>query len=87
MPFVKDGITVVRSAERLRARLADAERAGAPGVKIRSPLLEIRRMAMTFNDAPVEFRRLLINTEHYKYSAIWRRRGMANCVDSALRPA
>ena len=37
------------------------------GVKVRSPLLEIRRVAMTFNDAPVEFRRSLINTEHYEY--------------------
>lgn len=61
------GITVVRSAERLRARLADAESAGVLGVKVRSPLLEIRRVAMTFNDAPVEFRRSLINTEQYEY--------------------
>ena len=60
-------ITVVRSAERLRARLADAESAGVLGVKVRSPLLEIRRVAMTFNDAPVEFRRSLINTQHYEY--------------------
>ena len=61
------GITVVRSAERLRARLADAESAGVLGVKVRAPLLEIRRVAMTFNDAPVEFRRSLINTEQYEY--------------------
>ena len=61
------GITVVRSAERLRARLADAESAELLGMKIRAPLLEIRRVAMTFNDAPVEFRRSLINTEHYEY--------------------
>lgn len=60
-------ITVVRSAERLRARLADAESASVLGVKVRSPLLEIRRVAMTFNDAPVEFRRSLINTQHYEY--------------------
>ena len=61
------GITVVRSAERLRARLADAESANILGIKVKSPLLEIRRVAMTFNDAPVEFRRSLINTEHYEY--------------------
>ena len=60
-------ITVVRSAERLRARLADAESAGVLGVKLRAPLLEIRRVAMTFNDAPVEFRRSLVNTENYEY--------------------
>ena len=61
------GITVVRSAERLRARLADAESARVLGIKVRAPLLEIRRVAMTFHDAPVEFRRSLVNTEHYEY--------------------
>ena len=61
------GITVVRSAERLRARPADVESAGVLGIKMRTPLLEIRRVAMTFNDAPVEFRRSLVNTEQYEY--------------------
>jgi GntR family transcriptional regulator len=61
------GITVVRSAERLRACLADAESADILALKVRSPLLEIRRVAMTFNDAPVEFRRSLVNTDHYEY--------------------
>lgn len=61
------GITVVRSAERLRARLADADVAAILGVKVRAPLLEIRRVAMTFNDAPVEFRRSLVNTDDYEY--------------------
>lgn len=61
------GITVVRSAERLRARLADTESAEILDIKVRAPLLEIRRVALTFNDAPVEFRRSLINTEHYEY--------------------
>lgn len=61
------GITVVRSAERLRACLADAESADILALKIRAPLLEIRRVAMTFNDAPVEFRRSLVNTDNYEY--------------------
>ena len=61
------GITVVRSAERLRARLADAESAAVLEVGLRAALLEIRRVALTFNDAPVEFRRSLVNTEHYEY--------------------
>lgn len=60
-------ITVVRSAERLRARLADAESSGVLAIKARAPLLEIRRVAISFNDAPVEFRRSLVNTEHYEY--------------------
>lgn len=61
------GISVVRSAERLRACLADAESADILALKVRAPLLEIRRVAMTFNDAPVEYRRSLVNTEHYEY--------------------
>jgi GntR family transcriptional regulator len=64
---IEFGITVVRSAERLRARLADTEVAAILGVKVRAPLLEIRRVAMTFNDAPVEFRRSLVNTDDYEY--------------------
>jgi GntR family transcriptional regulator len=61
------GITVVRSAERLRACLADVESADVLSLKVRAPLLEIRRVAMTFNDVPVEFRRSLVNTDHYEY--------------------
>jgi GntR family transcriptional regulator len=61
------GITVVRSVERLRACLSDAESADILALKVRAPLLEIRRVAMTFNDAPVEFRRSLVNTDHYEY--------------------
>ena len=61
------GITVLRSAERLRARRADADSAEVLGININEPLLEIRRVALTYNDAPVEFRRSLVNTEHYEY--------------------
>jgi GntR family transcriptional regulator len=61
------GITVVRTAERLRARLADAETAAALGIRKGAPLLEIRRVAMTFHDAPVEYRTSLVNTEHHEY--------------------
>jgi GntR family transcriptional regulator len=61
------GITVLRSAERLRAQLANAESAKVLGTKVGAPLLEIRRVAMSFNDAPVEFRRSLVNTERYEY--------------------
>lgn len=61
------GITVVRSAERLRACRADAEAAKVLGVAKGAPLLEIRRVAMTFHDAPVEARVSLVNTEHHEY--------------------
>ncbi|MBL8513973.1 MAG: GntR family transcriptional regulator [Betaproteobacteria bacterium] len=61
------GITVVRSAERLRAVRAEAEPAAILAVPKGAPLLEIRRVAMTFNDAPVEARISLVNTEHHEY--------------------
>jgi GntR family transcriptional regulator len=61
------GITVLRTAERLRAVSADAEGARALGVKTGSPLLEIRRTALTFNDEPVEYRRSLVNTAKHEY--------------------
>ena len=61
------GIHVVRSAERLRARLADAETANLLNIAAGDPLLEIRRVALSFNDAPVEYRRSLVNTTDYEY--------------------
>ena len=61
------GITVVRSAERLRGVVADADGAKALRVTIAAPLLEIRRVALSFDNAPVEYRRSLVNTANYEY--------------------
>lgn len=61
------GITVVRSAERLRGALADASTAATLRVNVGAPLLEIRRVALSFDNAPVEYRRSLINTADYEY--------------------
>jgi GntR family transcriptional regulator len=61
------GITVVRSAERLRATSVDAETARLLGIKRKVPVLEIRRVALTFDNAPVEFRRSIVDTENYEY--------------------
>ncbi len=61
------GITVVRSAERLRSTLADSESAQILQVNPAAPLLEIRRVAMTFHDVPVEYRRSLVNTAEHEY--------------------
>lgn len=61
------GISVVRSVERLRATTADAATAALLAVQPGSPLLEIRRVAMTYADAPVEFRRSLVNTDRHEY--------------------
>jgi GntR family transcriptional regulator len=61
------GITVVRSAERLRSTLADRESAQVLQLKAGAPLLEIKRVALTFHDAPVEYRRSLVNTADHEY--------------------
>ena len=63
----RDSTDVLVSDYVLVGALVAAEAAGILGIKVRDPLLEIRRVALTFNDAPVEFRRSLVNTEHYEY--------------------
>jgi GntR family transcriptional regulator len=61
------GINVLRTAERLRASLADAEVARLLGVRKGAPLLEIARVAYTYHSAPVELRRSLVNTAEHEY--------------------
>jgi GntR family transcriptional regulator len=61
------GVSVVRTSERLRAVVADAETAALLGISRNAPLLQIRRLAMSYNDAPVELRISLVNTERYEY--------------------
>jgi GntR family transcriptional regulator len=61
------GLSVVRTRERLRATLADAETAQLLGVSKGTPLLSIRRTALSYNDDPVELRSSLVNTERHEY--------------------
>jgi GntR family transcriptional regulator len=61
------GINVLRTGERLRATLADAEVAKLLAVRKGAPLLEIDRVAYTYHSAPVELRRSLINTAAHEY--------------------
>lgn len=63
------GISVVRTNERLRATIADVEFAALLEVARGAPLLQIRRVAQTYNDVPVEFRVSLVNTAHHEYWA------------------
>jgi GntR family transcriptional regulator len=63
------GLSVVRTRERLRATLADAETAQLLGVSKGTPLLSIRRTALSYNDDPVELRRSLVNTAEHEYWA------------------
>jgi len=60
-------INVVRTVERLRARSADKTTAQWLNLKAGVPVLEIRRIAYTYGDKPVELRISRANTEHHDY--------------------
>jgi GntR family transcriptional regulator len=61
------GINVLRTDERLRAVLAARDVAQQLGVAPGAPLLEIRRVALTFRDRPVELRLSRVNTARHDY--------------------
>ena len=63
------GISVVKTSERLRAILADADAAGFLALEAGAPLLQIRRVAYTYRDDPVEYRVSRVNTAHHEYWA------------------
>ncbi len=63
------GVSVVRTSERLRATLADADTAALLGIARGAPLLQIRRVAQTYHDQPVEYRVSLVNTAQHEYWA------------------
>lgn len=61
------GISILKTLDKLNAVPADAVAAKRLGVRAGTPLLEIRRIACTFEDRPVEVRRSLMLTEKYEY--------------------
>ncbi len=61
------GVSVVRSSERLRAVGADPDVAALLAVAPGAPLLQIRRLALTYNDVPVEARVSHVNTARHEY--------------------
>ena len=61
------GINVLRTDERLRAVTASATDAALLGVATGSPLLEIRRVAFSFRDRPVEARTSIVNSAAHDY--------------------
>lgn len=63
------GLNVIRIEERLRATLASAVHAELLGIETGAPLLEVRRVASSYNNQPVEWRVSHINTERYEYQA------------------
>jgi GntR family transcriptional regulator len=61
------GISVVRTVERLRATSVDHEIAALLHVAPGAPLLQIRRVALTYSDVPVELRISHVNTARHEY--------------------
>jgi len=61
------GINVLRTDERLRAVLATRDAAALLQVAPGAPLLEIRRVALTFRDRPVELRLSRVDTSRHDY--------------------
>jgi len=63
------GLSVVAARERLRATLADAATAQLLDISPGAPLLSIRRLALSYNDDPIELRRSLVDTSAHEYWA------------------
>ncbi len=61
------GITVVRALERARAVAADRNVARVLGIAPATPVLQVRRSALTFGDKPVEYRVSTIHTAVHEY--------------------
>ncbi|MDM9558235.1 MULTISPECIES: GntR family transcriptional regulator [Bordetella] len=61
------GVNVIATDERLRVCLADATHAEWLGVAEHTPLLEIRRVAYSYNRQAVEWRVSRVNTAAYEY--------------------
>jgi len=61
------GVNVIATDERLRVCVADATHAEWLGLDEHTPLLEIRRVAYSYNRQPVEWRISRVNTAAYEY--------------------
>ena len=61
------GVRMVRAEERLKAIAADAGSASLLRVPANSPLLAVERVAYTYGDRPVEWRRGLCSTKNHHY--------------------
>jgi GntR family transcriptional regulator len=61
------GLSVVRTAEAVRAVAAPADIAALLGVADAAPLLRVRRIAYTLSDRPVELRHSHVDTAEHEY--------------------
>lgn len=62
------GVRMVRADERIKAIAADPVSAGILKVGVGTPLLAVERVAYTYGDRPVEWRRGLCTTKNHYYS-------------------
>jgi GntR family transcriptional regulator len=60
-------VSVVQTVDSVRAVLADDETAKLLGISAGGPLLDIERVAYTFHDQAVEWRRSLLHSEMYEF--------------------
>jgi GntR family transcriptional regulator len=61
------GVRMVRADERIKALAADAASASLLRIPANSPLLAVERIAYTYGDRPVEWRRGLCSTKNHHY--------------------
>lgn len=61
------GITVTRAHERARAVAADRTAARVLGLPLGTPVMQVRRTALTFGDKPVEYRVSTVDTARHEY--------------------
>jgi GntR family transcriptional regulator len=61
------GVTVLRARERARAVAADRDTARALRLATGAPVMQVRRIALTFGDKPVEYRVSTIDTTRHEY--------------------
>ena len=61
------GVRMVRAQERLKAVAADEPAARTLGIAPGFPLLSVERVAYTYNDMPMEYRRGLYRTDSHHY--------------------
>ena len=69
------GITVLRASERARAVAADRHTARALQLAPGTPVMQVRRIAQTFGDRPVEYRLSTIDTSRHDYVHLLSRPG------------
>ena len=61
------GLNVIRTEERLRAATATEAQARMLGINAGAPLLEVRRVAYSYNDQPIEWRISHVATANHEY--------------------